>query len=77
MRYFPHNRFVGVLHGGDLVGTGHIQFVIADRFIDCYVVIRDEGRQLKNSGENLSSSAGANGGMRTILSLPDHWKHNM
>ena len=59
-------------HDGDLVGTGHFQSVMADSFIDCYVGIRDEGRQLKNSGENLSSIAGANGGMGTTLSLRDH-----
>ena len=59
-------------HDGYLVGTGHIQSVMAGRFINCYVVSRDEGSQLKNSGENLSSIAGANGGMGTILSLRDH-----
>jgi|TARA_B110000037_G_scaffold185937_1_gene215700 hypothetical protein len=42
---------------------------MADRLIDFYVVIRDEGRQLKNSGENLSPIAGVNGGVGTILSL--------
>ena len=59
-------------HDVDLVGIGYIQSVMADRFIDCYVVIRDEGSELKNSGENLSSIAGANGGMGTTLSLRDH-----
>ena len=42
---------------------------MADRLIDFYVVIRDEGRQLKSSGENLSPIAGVNGGVGTILSL--------
>ena len=56
-------------HDGDLVGTRYIQSVMADRFIDCHVVIRDEGSQLKNSGQNLSSIAGANGGMGTTAEL--------
>ena len=75
MRWFPNNRFGGVRHDGYLVGTGHILSAMADRLIDFYVVIRDEGRQLKNSGKNLSSIACAHGGMGTIVSLRDHWKH--
>ena len=74
MRQFPNNRSVGAGRDGELVGTGHIQGVMAGRLIDCYVVIREEGRQLKNSGENLSSIAGVKGGMGTILSLRDNWK---
>jgi hypothetical protein len=44
-----------VRHDVDLVGAGHIQSVMANRAIDCHVVIQDEGRQLQNSGKNLSS----------------------
>jgi hypothetical protein len=74
MRQVPNNQSVGAGRDGELVGTGHIQYVMAGRLIDCYVVIREEGRQLKNSGENLWSIAGVKGGMGTILSLRDNWK---